>query len=120
MSKRRYFLLDENLSLNLRPLFGRKADVVSMRELKPRARDEAVIEEAFRREAGLVTNDDGLVEKYKKARCRKTEDACYPGLIHLRSNLEEVQMRLLRRILRRFVWNEVIENCTSRICRDSF
>jgi len=109
MSKRRYFVLDEDLSVSLKLLFGRRADVVSIREVMPRAKDEAVIEEAFRREAVLVTNDEGLVEKYRKARRRKTDDACYPGLIHLRSNMEEVQKHLLRKILRKFVWNEVIE-----------
>ncbi len=44
MSKRRYFVLDEDISLNLKPLFGRKADVVSIREIMPGANDEGVIE----------------------------------------------------------------------------
>lgn len=109
MSKRRYFVLDEDISLNLKPMFGRKADVVSIREVMPGAPDESVIEEAFQREAVLVTNDDRLVDQYKGARRRRLEDACYPGLIHLRSNKEEVQKRLLNQILKRFVWNEVIE-----------
>ncbi len=109
MSKRRYFVLDEDISPNLEPMFGRKADVVSIRELMPGAEDRSVIEEAFRREAVLVTNDDGLVDHYRRARRRGMEDACYPGLIHLRSNKEEVQRRLLAHILKRFVWNEVIE-----------
>jgi hypothetical protein len=90
-------------------MFGRRADVVSIRELTPGARDEEVIEQAFQREAVLVTNDDGLVAAYKKARRRRMEDACYPGLIHLRSSKEEVQRRLLDYILKKFVWNEVIE-----------
>lgn len=109
MSKRRYFVLDEDISVNLMPIFGRKADVVSIRELTPGAHDEAVIEEAFVRGAVLVTNDDGLVDAYRVARRRRSEDACYPGLIHLRSSKEEVQKQLLDHILKRFVWNEVIE-----------
>jgi len=109
MSKRRYFMLDEDISLNLRPLFGRKADVMSIRELMPGAKDEDVIEAASTREAILVTNDEGLVEKYRNAPRRKTEDACYPGLIHLRDNKEEVQRRLLDHVMKRFVWNEVLE-----------
>jgi hypothetical protein len=59
-------------------------------------------------EAVLVTNDDGLVGKYRAARRRRMEDACYPGLIHLRSNKEEVQKQLLDHILKKFIWNEVI------------
>jgi hypothetical protein len=109
MSKRRYFVLDEDISLNLKPVFGRKADVVSIRELMPRADDENVIEEAFKRSAVFVTNDDGLVDKYKLARRRNTEDACYPGLIHLRSSKEVDQKRLLNYVLKKYVWNEVIE-----------
>ena len=90
-------------------MFGRKADVVSIRELMSGAKDEAVIEEAFQRGAVLVTNDYGLVDNYRVARRRRTEDACYPGLIHLRSSKEEVQKQLLDHILKKFVWNEVIE-----------
>ena len=90
-------------------MFGRKADVVSIRELMPGAKDEAVIEEAYQREAVLVTNDNEFVDKYRKARRRRTENACYPGLIHLRSSKEEVQKQLLDHILKKFVWNEVTE-----------
>jgi hypothetical protein len=109
MSKRRYFVLDEDISLNLRALFGRKADVVSVRELMPGANDADVIEEAYKREAILVTNDDGLVDRYRVARRRKLDDDCYPGLIHLRSPKEEVQKHLLEHILKKFIWNEVVE-----------
>lgn len=102
-------MLDEDIPPQRGSRFGRKAAVVSIRQLMPGAHDEAVIEEAFRREAVLVTNDDGLVAAYKLARRRKAEDVCYPGLIHLRSSKEEIQRRLLDHILKRFVWNEVIE-----------
>jgi predicted nuclease of predicted toxin-antitoxin system len=109
MSKRRYFVLDEDISLDLRPIFGRKAKVVSIREFMKAAPDADVIEEALKREAVLVTNDSGLVAQYRNASRRTKEDACYPGLIHLRSEKELVQARMLKQILRKYVWNEVIE-----------
>jgi predicted nuclease of predicted toxin-antitoxin system len=109
VSKRRFFVLDEDISPSLIPLFGRRAKVVSVRQFMVGAEDPDVIEEAYRREAVLVTNDAGLVRRYKQARRRKTEDACYPGLIHLLSAKELVQERMLRETLRKYVWNEVIE-----------
>jgi hypothetical protein len=109
MSKRRFFVLDEDISKNLVFLFGRRADVVSVRDFMEGARDSDVIEEAERREAVLVTNDGGLVQRYKNAPRRRTEDACYPGLIYLRSPMELVQERMLRHVLKMYVWNEVIE-----------
>ncbi len=108
-SKRRYVVLDEDISLSLRPLFGRKAKVVSIREFMKKAPDADVIEEALNREAVLVTNDSGLVAQYKRATRPTTEDACYPGLIHLGSEKELVQERMLRHILSKYVWNEVVE-----------
>lgn len=109
MSKRRYFVLDEDISPSLERLFGRKASVVSVREFMKKAQDTDVIEEALRREAVLVTNDSGLVARYRHARRRTTEDACYPGLIHLGSEKELVQERMLKHILNKYVWNEVVE-----------
>ncbi len=109
MSKRRYFVLDEDISQSLGLLFGRKAKVVSIREFMKEAPDADVIEEALRREAVLVTNDSGLVAQYRRAKRRTREDACYPGLIHLGSEKELVQERMLKHILKKYVWNEVIE-----------
>ena len=109
LSKRRFFVLDEDISPNLIPLFGRRAKVVSVREFMDGAKDPDVIEEAYRRQAVLVTNDAGLVRRFKTAPRRKTEDACYPGLIHLGSDKELVQERMLKATLRKYIWNEVIE-----------
>ncbi len=109
MSKRRYFVLDEDISLGLKRLFGRKAKVVSIREFMKKAEDPDVIEEALNREAVLVTNDSGLVTHYRYAKRRTTEDACYPGLIHLGSEKELVQERMLKQVLKKYIWNEVIE-----------
>jgi hypothetical protein len=109
VSKRRFFVLDEDIPTSLTPLFGRRAKVVSVRQFMEGAKDLDVIEEAYRRQAVLVTNDAGLVRRFKTARRRKTEDACYPGLIHLLSDKELVQERMLKETLRKYVWNEVIE-----------
>ncbi len=109
MSKRRFFVLDEDISPSLIPLFGRRADAVSVRAFMEGAEDPDVIEESYRRESVLVTNDGGLVRRYRNAPRRKMEDACYPGLIYLGSAKELVQERMLREILKKYVWNEVIE-----------
>lgn len=73
------------------------------------ADDTDVIEKANSLAAILVTNDLGLVMRYRLARRRKTHDECYPGLIHFASDKELVQERMLRHIIPKYVWNEMLE-----------
>ena|SRR5215471_3687900 len=109
MSKRRFFLLDEDISLSVKPRFGNQASVKSVLELMKGADDTEVIEKANDLAAVLVTNDAGLVKRYRSARRRKTHDECYPGLIHLASDKALVQERMLRYIIPKYVWNEMLE-----------
>jgi hypothetical protein len=110
MSKRRYFLLDEDVPLALRGELGRKSIVESIEQKKLQGLpDDDVIDLADQRTSTIITNDAGMARLFRERQDRKTHDACHYGLVLITAPNEEAQKRLLKRFAKAIVWNEVAE-----------
>jgi len=110
VSKRRYFLLDEDVPMSLKEALGRKSIVESIdgKGLKGIG-DDKVIDLADERAATIITNDAGLAKRFIKRHDRKTHDACFYGLVLITAANEQAQLRLLTRFAKALVWNEISE-----------
>lgn len=110
MSKRRYFLLDEDVPLSLGRLLGRKSVVDSIEKRGQKGLPDAqVIDLADDLTATIVTNDDGLAKRFRGLRDRKMHGECHYGLVLITAPTEAAQTRLLTKYAKSIVWNEVAE-----------
>jgi hypothetical protein len=107
---RRRVLLDEHLGDSVEELFGPRAFVHIAKDVGLESKpDQALIDYAINRKCLIITNDEGLVERYKAHPSRRAKHRglnFFYGMIYVRADTEFSRKRHIAQALKKIAWDE--------------